>query len=82
VSHVVGPRELDLVDGKLPVGGDHYLMPPNALRLKWRPATGGDWNVTLDVRARNGRMEFAGSACECGATPRTLFPLNRRHETC
>jgi exo beta-1,2-glucooligosaccharide sophorohydrolase (non-reducing end) len=61
-SNVVGPSELDRVDGKLPVDGNHYLTPPNALRLKWRSATGGDWNVTLDVRARYGRVEFAGSA--------------------
>ena len=60
-SHVVGPSELDLVDGKLPVDGSHYLTltPPNALRLNWRSATGGDWNVTLDVRGRYGRVKFA-----------------------
>lgn len=61
-SHVVGPSELDLVDGKLPVDGSHYLTPPNALRLNWRSATGGDWNVTLDVRGRYGRVKFADSA--------------------
>ena len=63
-SHVVGPSELDLVDGKLPVDGRHYLTltPPNALRLNCRSATGGDWNVTLDVRGRYGRVKFAGSA--------------------
>jgi hypothetical protein len=37
-SHVVGPSELDLVDGKLPVDGSHCLTPPNALRLNWRSA--------------------------------------------
>ncbi len=60
-THVVAPSELDQTDGKLPVDGNHYLTPPNALRLKWRSATGGDWNITLDVRARYGRVEFAGS---------------------
>jgi hypothetical protein len=60
-SRVVAPSELDQADGKLPVDGNHYLTPPNALRLKWRSATGGDWSVTLDVRGRYGRVEFAGS---------------------
>ena len=61
-SNVVGPSEFDRAGSKLPVDGNHYLTPPNALRLKWSSATGGDWNVTLDVRARYGRVEFAGSA--------------------
>jgi hypothetical protein len=61
-GHVVGPSELDVVDGKLPVDGSHYLTPPNALRLNWRSATGGDWSVTLDVRGRYRRVKFAGSA--------------------
>jgi hypothetical protein len=29
--------------------GDHFLTPPNAPRVKWRSATGGDWSVSLDV---------------------------------
>jgi hypothetical protein len=57
-SHVVGPSELDLVDGNLPVDGSHYLTPPNALRLNWRSATGGDCSVIPDVRGRYGRVEF------------------------
>ena len=61
-SDVAGPSELDLVDGKLPVEGSHYLTPPNALWLNWRSATGGDWNVTLDARGRYGGVKFAGSA--------------------
>jgi len=60
-ARVVAPSELDQVDGKIPVDGNHYLTPPNALRLKWRSATGGDWSVTLDVRARYGKVQFAGS---------------------
>jgi hypothetical protein len=53
---------LDLVDGKVPVDGSHYLTPSSALRLNWRSATGGDWSVTLDMRGRYGRVKFAGSA--------------------
>ncbi len=61
-GRVVAPSELDQVGGKIPVDGNHYLTPPNALRLKWRSASGGDWSVTLDVRARYGNVEFAGSS--------------------
>jgi hypothetical protein len=61
-SHVVPPSELDQADGKIPVDGDHFLTPPNAPRVKWRSATGGVWSVSLDVRGRYGRVEFAGSS--------------------
>ncbi len=40
--HVVAPSELDQADGNIPVDGDHFLTPPNALRVKWRSATGGE----------------------------------------
>ena len=73
-SDVVGPSELDRVDGKLPVDGNHYLTPPNALRLKWRSATGGDWDVTLDVRGATVGWNSPARLCECDATPKTLFP--------
>ncbi len=61
-TYLIAPSELDQVDGRIPVEQGHYLTAPNALRLKWRSATGGDWSVTLDVRTRYGRVEFAGSA--------------------
>jgi exo beta-1,2-glucooligosaccharide sophorohydrolase (non-reducing end) len=61
-SHVVARSELDQADGKIPVDGDHFLTPPNALRVKWCSATGGEWSVSLDVRGRYGRVEFAGSS--------------------
>lgn len=58
----VAPSEFDTKDGKLPVDAVHYFTPPNALRLKWLSAEGGDWGVTLNVRARYGRVEFSGKA--------------------
>lgn len=66
-SHVVAPSELDQADGKIPVDGDHFLTPPNALRLKaW---TCGDGTPGWNSPAR---------LCECGAMPKTRFPLSRR----
>ena len=31
----VAPSKLELVDGKFPVDSNHFLSPPNSLRLKW-----------------------------------------------
>ena len=49
----ISPSELELVDGKFPTDEIHYISPPNSLRLKWRSQTGGDWLMTLKVKARN-----------------------------
>ena len=46
---------------KFPVEENHSVTPPNSLRLKWRSKTGGDWDMTLDVRARYGMPEFSAS---------------------
>lgn len=58
----VAPSRLDVVDGKLPVDETHFISPPNALRLKWQSATGGDWNVALEVRTGYGRVDFEGDS--------------------
>lgn len=44
---IIAPSKLDLVDGKFPVETDHFISPPNGLRLKWKSAPGGDWQMTL-----------------------------------
>lgn len=59
---VVVPSEFELVDGKLPVETAHLISPPNALRLKWRSATGGDWRVTINF------MKHWGSRAPIGNT--------------
>jgi len=59
---VVSPSELQLVDGKVPTDETHYVSPPNSLRLKWQSQTGGDWLMTLKVKARYGTADFSGSS--------------------
>jgi exo beta-1,2-glucooligosaccharide sophorohydrolase (non-reducing end) len=57
----IAPSELELVHDKFPVEVNHFVTPPNSLRLKWRSRTGGDWRMTLDLRGRYGMSEFSGS---------------------
>jgi hypothetical protein len=62
-SYLVPPSTLETSDGKFPVDSRHFVSPPNALRLRWRSATGGDWQMILKVRRRNTRpRSFQGSA--------------------
>ncbi|GAC1507638.1 MAG: hypothetical protein NVS1B11_09270 [Terriglobales bacterium] len=56
----IAPSELELVDGKVPVDGTHFVSPPNSLRLKWKSQTGGDWLISLKVKARYGTADFSG----------------------
>src|ERR1700716_513778 len=58
----VSPSELELMDGKFPTDETHYVSPPNSLRLKWQSQTGGDWLMTLKVKARYGTADFSGGS--------------------
>ena len=58
----VSPSELELIDGKFPTDETHYVSPPNSLRLKWRSQSGGDWLMTLKVKARYGTADSSGSS--------------------
>jgi hypothetical protein len=58
----VSPSELELIDRKIPTDETHYVSPPNSLRLKWRSQTGGDWFVSLKVKARYGTADFSGDS--------------------
>jgi hypothetical protein len=56
------PSTLQLTNGKLPVDGNVSLTPPNALRLQWKSAEGGGWDVRIDVmRFRNRELRFTGT---------------------
>jgi hypothetical protein len=46
---VVPPSTLEQDDGRISVAADHCVSPPNALRLKWKSAVGGDWRVKVSV---------------------------------
>ncbi len=43
----IAPSKLELVDDKFPVDTNHFMSPPNGLRLKWKSAPGGDWRIRL-----------------------------------
>lgn len=59
-GYVVAPSQLELVDGKIPVDGKHFMTPPNALRLKWLSTSEGDWAVRLQVQQRYKEGGFIG----------------------
>ncbi|MDP9159186.1 MAG: hypothetical protein M3O09_03025 [Acidobacteriota bacterium] len=54
------PSDLELIDGKIPIDETHSVSPPNSLRLQWRSQSGGDWIVSLKVKARYGIADFSG----------------------
>ncbi len=60
---VVEPSSLDLIEGMLPVAVDRFTSPPNALRLSWRSAFGGDWQASIRVGRHYARpFHFEGDA--------------------
>lgn len=60
---VVEPSSLELVEGLLPVSGDRFTSPPNALRLSWRSAFGGAWLASIRIGRRYARpFQFEGGA--------------------
>ena len=54
-GNAVAPSRLDLVDNRFPVESNHFVSPPNSLRLKWTSASGGDWWMKLRPRKPNER---------------------------
>jgi hypothetical protein len=59
----IAPSALELVDKTVPVETKHFVSPPNALRLSWKSAPGGDWNLTIEVTRRYARpFRFEGQA--------------------
>ncbi|HEX6881719.1 MAG TPA: hypothetical protein VF135_15210, partial [Terriglobales bacterium] len=57
-ANSIAPSSLEVVDGKVPVDDEHFVSPPNGLRLKWQSATGGDWFVGMRVHDNYGRIDF------------------------
>jgi exo beta-1,2-glucooligosaccharide sophorohydrolase (non-reducing end) len=56
------PSKLETNHDKIPIDTAHFISPPNALRLKWTSATGGDWNVEIQARVRYGMPEMSGDS--------------------
>ena len=48
-ASVIAPSTLETQNGAVLVTSDRWHSVPNALRLKWKSAPGGDWRVTLRV---------------------------------
>ena len=58
---VTPPSQLEMVDYKLPVETNHFVSPPNCLRLKWTSARGGTWQMKLKNATQYGRhLAFEG----------------------
>ncbi len=58
---VTPPSKLEMVDYKLPVDTNHFVSPPNCLRLKWTSAFGGHWQMLLKSAIESGRkLAFEG----------------------
>ena len=54
---VTAPSAIDLIDGRIPLDTEHFVVPADSLRLTWVSATGGDWRATLKTRARYGLVD-------------------------
>jgi len=62
-SYLVAPSMLETSDSKFPVEQNHFVSPPNSLRLKWKSAPGGDWRLTVEVSRRYARpFKFEGDS--------------------
>jgi exo beta-1,2-glucooligosaccharide sophorohydrolase (non-reducing end) len=51
LATAIAPSKLEAIDLKIPVAIDHFLSPPNSLRLSWISRTGGDWRA--EIRTEN-----------------------------
>ncbi len=52
-GNVIGPSTLELAGTRFPIDTQHYFSPPNALRLHWKSAPGGDWQMRLQAIDRD-----------------------------
>lgn len=58
----VAPSSVEVQDGRLPTDTSHVVSPPNALRLHWRSAPGGDWQITVKSMERQShRLPLLGN---------------------
>lgn len=60
-ANSVAPSTLASQGGRLPVETKIFFTPPNALRLEWRSAPGGEWDAEIRaVRWPNRPTDFEG----------------------
>jgi hypothetical protein len=62
-GYFIAPSTVELVDHTVPVETEHFVSPPNALRLTWKSAPGGAWQTTIEITRRYARpFKFEGEA--------------------
>lgn len=54
-TYALAPSTLEQTGGKFPLTTDHFVSPPNALRLHWKSAQGGDWRAAVLAPGRDWR---------------------------
>ncbi len=70
-----GGSALALVDGKLPATAERFVSGPNALRLAWTSAPGGNWSAEIrSYRWRNRPARWAGTTLYAWAWSDTALP--------
>jgi hypothetical protein len=75
---VTPPSKLEMVDYKLPVETNHFVSPPNALRLKWTSAPGGHWQMKLKSALTYGRnLVYDGDSLSFWCFSDTELPINQ-----
>ena len=61
--YLVAPSQVESTSDKFPVDSEHFVSPPNGLRLKWKSAPGGDWRMTVQITRRYARpFKFEGDS--------------------
>jgi hypothetical protein len=62
-SYLVPPSTIEIVKGAIPIDRDHFVSPPNSLRLRWKSAPGGDWRLSVLISRLYARpFKFEGDA--------------------
>jgi hypothetical protein len=51
----ISPSQFEMAGQKIPVDTQHFLSPPNCLRLSWLSKSGGDWCAEIWVECWRGR---------------------------
>ena len=70
-----GLAGIALVDGKVPLTTAHFISGPNALRLAWTSASGGNWSAEIDsYRWRNRPTRGPGRRSTSGRGAMRRFP--------
>ena len=75
----IAPSTLELANRTVPVDKQRFVSPPNALRLSWTSATGGDWQATIEVTRRYARpFRFEGDALTFWCTGTQALAISGR----